>query len=328
MGAGGSANEQSAKAAKAAKALQRKADWAGRVSGNYAKGAVGEAMVAAALEPLEALGWRVLHDLRDPAGGNIDHIAIGPPGIAVLDAKNWASSVTVTGTRLVADGRDRSKALDHLTEMVERVRVATADGGHRLSLRGYLVLTGENDRGRPSDDLGDLRVIGVDHLADRLSGVGGRLTPDDVGAVAQTLTNVMPPFGASVTEGEVSHVEVEARSPSELFERYHRFFYLNSWRKAGHHRMYLRDQQGNSLGWTDLNTHATSIECEGDQARFAEALLAAADPTGVKLAPGDLPKVAGRLWGGRLLSRIARMHTAVLVGQEWRMYGKHRLYGH
>ena len=46
----------------------------------------------------------------------------------------------------------------------------------------------------------------------------------------------------------------------------------------------------------------------------------------MKLAPGDLPKVATRLWGGRLLSKIARSHTSVLVGQEWRAFGKQRLY--
>jgi hypothetical protein len=76
-----------------------------------------------------------------------------------------------------------------------------------------------------------------------------------------------------------------------------------------------------------VNTGARSIDCTGIDAKFAEALLAAADPTGVKLAPGELPKLATQLWGGRLLSRIARLHMSVLVGQEWRNYGKHRLYG-
>ena len=36
--------------------------------------------------------------------------------------------------------------------------------------------------------------------------------------------------------------------------------------------------------------------------------------------------MATRLWGGRLLSKIARSHTSFLVGQEWRAFGKQRLY--
>ena len=76
-----------------------------------------------------------------------------------------------------------------------------------------------------------------------------------------------------------------------------------------------------------MNTGARSIDCAGADAKFAEALLAAAGPTGVKVEPGDVPKLPTQLWGGRLLSRIARLHMTVLVGQEWRNHGKHRLYG-
>lgn len=116
-------------------------------------------------------------------------------------------------------------------------------------------------------------------------------------------------------------------APSPIFDRAHRIYYLRPWKKGGHNRLYLRDHHGTSIGWTDVNTGAQSIDCSGVDAQFAVALLAAADPTGVKLAPGDLPKLATQLWGGRLLSRIARLHMSVLVGQEWRNYGKHRLYG-
>ena len=76
-----------------------------------------------------------------------------------------------------------------------------------------------------------------------------------------------------------------------------------------------------------VNTGAVAVDCHGDDAKFAEVLLAAADPKGLKDVAGDLPKVATRLRGGRLLSKVARLHTSVLVGQEWRRFDKHRLYG-
>ena len=41
---------------------------------------------------LEGRGWRVLHDRRWPGStrANIDHLVIGPPGVAVVDTKHWA----------------------------------------------------------------------------------------------------------------------------------------------------------------------------------------------------------------------------------------------
>lgn len=284
--------------------------------------------VADALAPLEAEGWRVLHDLVDPEGGNIDHLAIGPPGIAVIDAKNWSSAIAITADRrLVTGGKDdRSKELDRLLQRVELVRRTVAVDGMHVAVRGYLVLCGDEDRDRQSEDLGDLRVIGVQRVAERLRRARGDLGLDDVAAIGQTLatrlgdlSTLPPPPGA---------VDLDAmEAPSPIFDRAHRIYYLRPWRKAGHNRLYLRDQAGSSLGWADVNTGAVKIDCSGVDAQFAEVLLAAADPTGVKLDPGELPKLATQLWGGRLLSKIARLHMSVLVGQEWRNYGKHRLYG-
>lgn len=322
MGAGKSAGDQAERARRAAAALERKAAYASRAAGNWQRGAEGESAVAEALDPLERQGWRILHDLVDPEGGNIDHLAIGPPGIAVVDAKNWAAAVTITpDRRLVTSKDDRSKELRRLEQRVELVRRLVAQDGLHVAVRGYVVLCGEHDRARPSEDLGDLRILGVEAVAQRLAGAKGDLEAADIDAIASALVQQLappPPAGA-----EVPAIE----PPSALFDRSHRIYYLRPWRKGGHNRLYLRDPSGTNMGWTDVNSGAMQIECTGDDAKFAEALLAAADPTGVKLAPGDLPKLATRLWGGRLLSRIARLHMSVLVGQEWRRYDKHRLYG-
>ena len=101
MAAGGSAEEQAARARRAAAKLGRKAAYASHVADNYERGAAGERAVADALAPLEAKGWRILHDLVDLEGGNIDHLAVGPPGIAVIDAKNWSSGNPSSGVSMV-----------------------------------------------------------------------------------------------------------------------------------------------------------------------------------------------------------------------------------
>lgn len=333
MTAGESAAKEGERARRAAAALERKSRYAAKVADDYEKGSAGEVMVAEALELLSASGWRILHDLRAPDGGNIDHLAIGPPGIAVLDAKNWGPGTTVTpDRRLVASKHDRTEDLDRLNALCELVRSTAARDGLKVAVRGYLVLTGEADRDRTSQDIGDLRILGVNRLRQRLSTGRGDLTPELIAALAEALQRAFPPASApvvarqrdSVADPDPSAADSE---PSGLFERAHRFYYLRPWKKGGHHRLYLRARDGTSLGWTDVNTGATIVDCGGAERKFAEALLAAADPTGIKLSPGDLPKVATRLWGGRLLSKIARFNTSVLVGQEWRAFGKHRLYG-
>jgi hypothetical protein len=56
----------------------------------WRRGAEGERQVARLLEPLVQQGWGVQHDLRVPGSkANIDHVVIGPPGVFVIDAKNY-----------------------------------------------------------------------------------------------------------------------------------------------------------------------------------------------------------------------------------------------
>lgn len=61
---------------------------------NWQFGAWGEQATAKVLQPLEKDGWVVLHDLV--AGrGNVDHIAVGPGGVFLLDSKRLGGVATV-----------------------------------------------------------------------------------------------------------------------------------------------------------------------------------------------------------------------------------------
>jgi hypothetical protein len=56
----------------------------------WRRGAVGERRTARMLDPLERHGWVVLHDLALPGShANIDHLAIGPGGVFVIDSKQY-----------------------------------------------------------------------------------------------------------------------------------------------------------------------------------------------------------------------------------------------
>jgi hypothetical protein len=53
-------------------------------------GAIGERRTARLLARLERLGWAILHDLAIPGSqANIDHLAVGPGGVVVIDTKQY-----------------------------------------------------------------------------------------------------------------------------------------------------------------------------------------------------------------------------------------------
>ena len=56
----------------------------------WRRGAAGERRTARLLASLEHRGWAVLHDLAVPGSqANIDHLVIGPGGVAVIDSKQY-----------------------------------------------------------------------------------------------------------------------------------------------------------------------------------------------------------------------------------------------
>jgi hypothetical protein len=58
------------------------AEWA-----RWHRGGVAEESAGRALDELRGDGWTVLHDVRDPRGGNIDHIVSGPNGVYLVETK-------------------------------------------------------------------------------------------------------------------------------------------------------------------------------------------------------------------------------------------------
>ena len=89
------------------------------------RGCRGEEAVAEALERRTSDGAAVLlHDRRIPGSrANIDHIAVAPSGVYVIDAKDIAGKVAVHTPlfgqpKLLVAGRDRTKLIDGLDRQV------------------------------------------------------------------------------------------------------------------------------------------------------------------------------------------------------------------
>lgn len=84
-----------------AKEMQDRAARLRQVSAGIARGNEGEQRIGARLDVLHGAGWHVLHDRRKSrrSPANLDHVVVGPPGVLVVDAKNWSSGP------LLLDGR-------------------------------------------------------------------------------------------------------------------------------------------------------------------------------------------------------------------------------
>lgn len=128
-----------------------------RVSGEptstkvWKQGAEGEERTASRLEKhLEATGVCLLHDRRIPEHGNanIDHLAIGPGGVTVIDSKTHCGKVEVDRlgglfgprrTVLLINGRDHTTLIDGVERQIGHVRSALSRAGYEdIDIRGAL----------------------------------------------------------------------------------------------------------------------------------------------------------------------------------------------
>jgi hypothetical protein len=95
-------------------------------------GALGEERLGARLNELASESLRVLHDRRIPRSrANIDHIAVTPAGVYVIDAKKYPGRARLKGEgglfrprveKLLVGSRDCTKLVDGVLTQVEVVR--------------------------------------------------------------------------------------------------------------------------------------------------------------------------------------------------------------
>jgi nuclease-like protein len=109
------------------------------------KGARGERMTGESLSALEEDGFVLLHDRQLPGSrANIDHIAIGPSGVYVIDSKNLSGSVGVMNERLFISDHDRQSYIEsiHRQAIATQVALSEAMNKFRLTVTPVLCIHG------------------------------------------------------------------------------------------------------------------------------------------------------------------------------------------
>jgi hypothetical protein len=115
----------------------------------FRQGKAGEERVGNLLDERTSGGATIiLHNRRLPGGrGDVDHIAISPTGVYVIDTKALTGKVEVRkplfgAPKLIIGGRDKTTLLDGLERQIEAVKTATANGGRSdISVKGVLCFT-------------------------------------------------------------------------------------------------------------------------------------------------------------------------------------------
>ena len=162
-------------------------------------GAVGEERFGQKLNELACGTIRILHDRRIPGTrANIDHIAVTPSGVYVIDPKRYAGRpmLEVEGgllrpraEKLLVGGRDRTKLVDGVLKQVDLVRAIV--GGH-VPVTGVLCFV---DADWPliggAFTIRGVEVLWPKKLYPRLTAPGS--TPVDVAGLHRSLAEALPP---------------------------------------------------------------------------------------------------------------------------------------
>jgi hypothetical protein len=134
---------------------------------------------------------------------NIDHIAIAPTGVLVIDAKRYKGKIEVRKPlfgeeKLVVSGRDKTKLVEGLRRQVDAVRKGLALIEQEVPVGGcFCFVNPEGQAGGSGIPL--LRTLSVDgfplYYPRRLSkhlNRDGPVSPEQVGVLAEALVELFP----------------------------------------------------------------------------------------------------------------------------------------
>lgn len=157
-------------------------------------GYLGERYVGDILAPLTAKGWRIVHDVPCPLG-NVDHVAVGPAGVFVIETKarrkrgeeEHEQVVRFDGWALQwpwgIDNADLHQVEDNaswLHHEIKRSRGSAPSVVPILTLPGWWV---DNNRGRGERRPGD--VWNPKWFTQRMVDAPAVLGPEEIAAIAE-----------------------------------------------------------------------------------------------------------------------------------------------
>jgi hypothetical protein len=209
--------EEAARLTEQAADARRKAGYLEHRGQSFETGAEGEIATGRILDALKSKGWIVLHDLRWPGRprANIDHIAVGPGGIVVIDTKNWSGRVDVRDGKLRQNGQRREREVASAADAAVAV-VALLPTDLHASVRPVICLTREEfvevtARG--------VQITSTASLATYLRGLGPVLSVAEIDRAAQALELSLRPRSSRAAPGVVERPSAPVKPMSQRSSR-------------------------------------------------------------------------------------------------------------
>lgn len=158
-------------------------------------GAEGERKTASYLAGLELAGFIVRHDRRVPGyGGNVDHIAIGPTGVWVIETKSYRGSVEVYGDRLEVNGQPRDRIVDQVYREAIALQIALGDRLRSLGLTVTPVLCLHRAKlGWYEKEVRGVRIVDGRGLVRLMRNGSRRLSDEDIEGLAADVDRLFRP---------------------------------------------------------------------------------------------------------------------------------------
>lgn len=178
-----------------------------------AKGIAGEQLVRAALErQLAGTDVLIRHGIRFLVWGDIDHLAIGPGGITVIDTKNWSGAVRVRAGAPRIGRWGKRNEVEKLRRQCAGVRLALLNARPDLrgtEVRGVLCLAGDPDRA--PEPLRDGLLLCGSAAAATLAARPGVLSPDEIAHIDETLVRCLPQVRRAEVDALLGEAGVQRR---------------------------------------------------------------------------------------------------------------------
>jgi len=155
-------------------------------------GALGEERTGELLRPLEAQGFRVIHDRLIPRSqANIDHIVVGPPGVFIVETKNYGGKLRVRHGEVWVAGRRKTEIVDQAKREAAAVAIVVSPVPvtpllciHRADLSWFKM------------EADGVRIVAPREMVKLLRKAPNQLTPDEVTRLAaQIEKSLAPAFG-------------------------------------------------------------------------------------------------------------------------------------
>jgi len=193
MAPGRSAAAERARSLREAEEHDKAAARARRRAAGFGVAARTEPQTARALESLNGQGYLLMHDRHWPGtrSSNLDHIAVGPGGVFIIDTKCWRGPIRIVNGSLFNDDECMDEEVDKVRRQVEALEGVLSEVGLApLEVVPVMAFAG---RAVVRQSIGRVHLVSPPTLQQLVVGRGGRLDGTQIDAVVQTLERECPP---------------------------------------------------------------------------------------------------------------------------------------